>query len=124
MTPEFRPGRNIAMKVPVHEYDATVAFYRDVLGLKPITEPASSSTESLRFDFDGKVLWIDRVPSLSQAEMWLEIVTSDVAGASRYLEDHGCVRRDEIEVLPGGFKGFWVSSPANIIHLVIESDGT
>ena len=65
-------------------------------------EKAPSSTESVRFDFGSKVLWIDKVSSLSQAEIWLEVVTNDLAGASQYLEDHGCVRRDEIEALPDG----------------------
>jgi catechol 2,3-dioxygenase-like lactoylglutathione lyase family enzyme len=118
--PTFEGGRNIAMKVPVHEFDATVAFYRDVLGLRPIPGPAQSSTESVRFDFGGAVLWIDRVPALSQAELWLEVVTRDLTGAGRHLEEHGCVRRDEIEALPDGFRGFWVSSPSNIIHLVTD----
>jgi len=124
MSLNFEPGRNIAMKVPVHEYEVTVAFYRDVLGLPPIQEQALSSTESARFEFGGKVLWIDKVPSLSQAEIWLEVVTTNLDDAARHLEGHGCVRRDEIETLPDGFKGFWVTSPANIIHLVAESDDT
>jgi len=124
MNPEFRPGRNIAMKVPAHEYDDTVAFYQDVLGLRQIPGQAPSSTESVRFDFGGKILWIDKVLSLSQSEIWLEVYTNDVAGASRYLGEHGCIRRDEIEELPDGFSGFWVSSPANIIHLVTERDDT
>jgi predicted enzyme related to lactoylglutathione lyase len=120
MKPTFEAGRNIAMKVPVHEFDATVAFYRDVLGLRPIPGTATSSTASVRFDFGGKVLWIDRVPTLSQAELWLEVVTRDLSEAARHLEEHGCVLRDEIEALPDGFRGFWVSSPSNIIHLVTE----
>ena len=122
MSPKFKPGKNIAMKVPVHEYENTVSFYRNVLGLQPIKEQALSSTESVRFDFGGKVLWIDKVPSLSQAEIWLEVVTSDCANAARHLEDNGCIRRDEIESLPRDYRGFWISSPANIIHLVTEND--
>jgi hypothetical protein len=30
---KFVGGRNIAMKVPPHLYEATVQFYRDVVGL-------------------------------------------------------------------------------------------
>jgi catechol 2,3-dioxygenase-like lactoylglutathione lyase family enzyme len=118
MKPTFTPGRNMAMKVPAHEYDKTVAFYRDVLGLPQITELAMSSTESVRFAFGDKVLWIDRVTGLSQAELWLEIVTDDPDRAAAYLAEHGCARRDEIEPLPAGFKSCWISSPCNIIHLV------
>ena len=38
--PGFRPGKNIAMKIPAHEFDATLGFYRDVLGFMPITGTA------------------------------------------------------------------------------------
>jgi catechol 2,3-dioxygenase-like lactoylglutathione lyase family enzyme len=115
MKPKFAAGRNIAMKVPSHEYQATVAFYREVLGFAPIEEPG---TDAVRFAFGDKVLWIDDVPALSQAEIWLEVVTDDAEGAASYLAEHDCVRRDEIEPLPEGMKAFWISSPANIIHLI------
>ena len=118
MRPRFEAGRNIAMKVPEHEYDATVAFYRDVLALPVLGGPATGSTASTRFDFGDKVLWVDRMAGFSQAEIWLEIVTDDVAAAAAHLARHGCVRRDGIEPLPEGFTGFWVSAPPNIIHLV------
>jgi len=118
MKPKFRPGKNIAMKVPAHEYDRTVAFYRDVLGFKLMDEAPSGEMESVAFEFGDKNLWIDRVPSLSQAEIWLEVVTDDIEAASIYLENTPCIRRDEIEPLPKNFKGFWIAGPANIIHLV------
>ncbi len=121
MKPNFTPGRNIAMKVPPHEYEPTITFYRDVLGLPQITEAASSSTTSVRFAFGDKVLWIDCVASLSQAELWLEIATDDLDQAATYLPAHGCTRRDEIEPLPDDLSGFWISSPCNIIHLVTTS---
>jgi hypothetical protein len=28
MKPKFKAGKNIAIKVPVHEYEQTVAFYK------------------------------------------------------------------------------------------------
>ncbi len=124
MNPKFIPGNNIAMKVPAHEYHDTIAFYRDVLGFRQLPEQAPSSTESVRFDFGGKVLWIDKVDSLSQAEIWMEVATRNPAGAAQYLQERGCVRRDGIEALPDGFNGFWISSPANIIHLVTQGDAT
>jgi len=118
MTPEFAPGPNIAIKVPAHEYEATVSFYRDILGLRPIPGTAPSASESVRFEFGDKTLWIDRVPTLSQAEIWLELTTNDIDAATRHLNAHGCPRRDGIEPLPPDFPGFWISSPANIIHLI------
>ncbi len=116
---KFTPGRNIAMKVPPHAYEATVQFYRDVLGFRELPE----FQPSIVFDFGGKNLWIDRVPGLSQAETWLEVQTDDLAAAAERLGAASVVRCDEIEPLPEGFKAFWISSPASIIHLVREDRG-
>jgi len=113
---KFAGGRNIAMKVPPHLYEATVRFYRDVLGLKPMKK----HLPEIGFEFGEHHLWIDRVPGLSQAEIWLELITNDVSAASKYLESAGVVRCDEIEPLPEGFSAFWISSPASIIHLVCK----
>ncbi len=112
----FSAGCNIAMKVPPHLYDATIQFYRDVLGLKEITRHDPSAG----FEFGSNNLWIDRVPSISQAETWLEVVTNDIDAAAEYLKSEGVVRCDEIEPLPEGFQAFWVTSPASIIHLVCK----
>jgi catechol 2,3-dioxygenase-like lactoylglutathione lyase family enzyme len=115
---KFAAGRNIAMKVPPHLYEATVQFYRDVLGLKQLSKHAPS----IGFEFGSNNLWIDRVPGISQAEIWLEVVTKDLGAASAQLDTAGVVRCDDIEPLPQGFEGFWVSSPASIIHLVCKED--
>lgn len=112
--PTFAAGRNIAMKVPPHQYDATVAFYRDVLGLPLIDEFAPGVV----FEFGSNRLWIDRVPTVSQAELWLEVVADDLVAAEARLEAAGVVRCDEIEPLRDGFAGFWITSPASIVHLV------
>ena len=122
MKPQFKPGKNLAMKVPVHEFEQTVVFYRDILGFEEIKESQSANSDSVRFMFGNKILWIDRVETLSQAELWLEIITDDIEAASEYLANKGCVRRDEIEPLPQSFKGFWLANPANIIHLVSADD--
>lgn len=114
MNPTFTAGINIAIKVPPHEYDATVRFYGEILGMPKRRDYAPA----IVFDFGGKNLWLDKVDGLSQAEVWLEIYTDDLAAADRYLEKHGVVRRDEIETLPDGFHGFWVTNAAGIIHLV------
>jgi catechol 2,3-dioxygenase-like lactoylglutathione lyase family enzyme len=115
-SPRFKAGRNIAMKVPPHLYEATLAFYRDVLGLKPITQ----HPPAVGFEFGSNNLWIDNVPGMSQAELWLEVVTDDVEAAAKYLAGAGIARCDYIEPLPEGFQAFWISSPASIIHLVCK----
>ena len=120
MAAKFSGGKNIAMKVPPHQYEATVAFYRDVLGLTQIDGPAG---DAVGFVFGTNNLWIDRVPSMSQAELWLEIVTDDTAAAAETLAQANVVRCDEIEDL-GSLDGFWVSSPAAVIHLVDAREGS
>jgi catechol 2,3-dioxygenase-like lactoylglutathione lyase family enzyme len=121
MSAKFEAGKNIAMKVPSHQYQATVRFYRDVLGFKQIGGPAD---DAVGFEFGSNNLWIDNVPGMSQAEIWLEVVTSNTAEAAHVLEEAGIARCDEIENLGQGFDGYWISSPASIIHLVDAKDGS
>lgn len=116
MSGHFSGGRNIAMKVPPHRYDETVRFYRDVVGLEQI-EPGNPDVS---FAFGANRLWIDRVETVSQAELWLELTADDVPAAADRLEAAGVVRCDAIEELPDGFNGFWIASPADIVHLVSE----
>lgn len=113
-SPKFAAGRNIAMKIPPHQFPRTVEFYRDILGLPLIAEEAPH----IVFEFGENRLWLDKVEHISQAEIWLEIQCDDVEEASEYLKNRGVTHCDEIEQLPEGFKGFWISNPANIIHLV------
>ena len=110
----FRPGNNIAMKVPTYEYDRTVAFYRDILQLAS----TSSSQSSTVFDFGDRRLWIDRCEHVSQAEIWLEVTCDDVAAARERLTALGVRFCDDIESLPADIEGFWVVNPGNIVHLV------
>ena len=120
MTARFAGGKNIAMKVPPHQYDATVAFYRDLLGLEQIGGPDGNA---VGFVFGSNNLWIDKVSSMSQAELRLEIVTDDTAEAAEMLAEANVARCDEIENL-GGLDGYWISSPAAIIHLVDAKEGS
>lgn len=122
MKPRFRPGQNIAIKVPAHQFEQTVSFYRDILGLEQVSRSSPDPSDSTAFKFGDKNLWIDRMTSLSQAEIWLEIEADDIERAKVYLEKANIARRDEIEPLPAGFNGFWVSSPSDIIHLVTEEN--
>jgi catechol 2,3-dioxygenase-like lactoylglutathione lyase family enzyme len=114
--PEFKPGKNIAMKVPAFEFDNTVKFYKDILGYEIIKEEPTS----VSFNYGGKTLWVDKVETISQSEIWLEIVAEDIKAVSEYFEEQGISRCDYIEKLPDGFNGFWIAAPGNVIHLVSE----
>ena len=89
-SPIYRPGENIAIKVPGHLFVPTVDFYRQTLGFPVLRE----SPESVTFDFAGKCLWIDRVAHLSHAETWLEIRCDDMQVAARDLAGHPGRRPD------------------------------
>ncbi len=45
-----------------------MAFYRDILGL----EVVARQLPEVVFRLGSNQLWIDRVPGMSQAEIWLE----------------------------------------------------
>ena len=112
--PTFRGGRNLALKVPPHQLEATVAVYQGVLGLERLPTEGSSAA----FRFGALCLWIDRCPQLAQAELWLEVQADDIGAAAGHLARQGVARCDEIEPLPEGFQGFWIANPAGVVHLV------
>jgi catechol 2,3-dioxygenase-like lactoylglutathione lyase family enzyme len=114
-SPQFSGGANIAIKCPIHTYDQTIAFYRDALGLPLIEEEADGCI----FQFGPNRLWIDKVPNLSQPDIWLELETNDTEAAAAFLKVNGVPRRDEIEQLREDFDGFFISAPNGVIHLVI-----
>lgn len=110
----FRAGCNIAMKIPPHQFEATVAFYRDVVRLPHLGTIGSNEV----FEFGAMRLWLNSLPTVSQAEIWLELQADDTAEAARHLQAHGVARCDKIQWLPDDFEGFWVVNPAGIVHLI------
>lgn len=112
--PKFRGGRNIAMKLPPHQYDATLKFYRDTLGL----EVKQTSENSHSVDYGPIRLWLDRCERTSHAELWLDIGTDSSKNAAKHLAAEGVVRCDAIEKLPESFDGYWIANPAGIVHIV------
>lgn len=104
------PGRNIAIKVPLHRWAETVAFYRDRVGLAVTRE----LDDSIAFAFGGVTLWVDRVERQSQTDVWLELFSDD---PDKALDDLGSPKRDELEPL-GGVTGHWTSDPAGVVLLV------
>ena len=112
--PIFCGGPNIAIKIPPESFEETLVFYRDVLRLPPV----SGQSVDHMFHFGSSVLWLDRVEGIETAEVWLEIATPDTASASAHLTRCGVERCDSVEKLPDGFDGFWIRSPASMVHLV------
>ena len=116
--PAFTGGRNVAIKVPEHAFEATVAFYRDTLALTMVYDAVGTKA----FEFGPLRLWIDRMPHLAQGEMWLELVAANTTAAAAHLAASGVVRCDEVEKLPPDLDGFWIMNPAGIVHLVCSPE--
>jgi catechol 2,3-dioxygenase-like lactoylglutathione lyase family enzyme len=111
---QLEGGRNIALKVPPHQFEETLRFYRDAIGLRQLDDHLPSHV----FEFGANLLWLDRVEAMTHTEIWLELRTPDTNSAAARLERSGVVRCDAVEHLPEGFDGFWICSPGNIVHLV------
>ncbi|MEU6247873.1 VOC family protein [Glycomyces sp. NPDC047010] len=126
MSPKFQGGQNIAMKLPKAQFDQTVAFYRDVLGMTVTDESdadvAAGVAQCAAVQFGPVTLWLDRVDNYAGAELWLELVTADVEAATTHLAEHGIAPQDELEALPPGSDGHWITNPAGIPHLVRRPD--
>lgn len=118
MKKPMRGGIDITMKVPSHQYEPMIAFYRDIIGLKRLTD--DDDEDAVIFEFGPNKLWIEAAPGMSQAEIWLELVTDNFRTAAQHLEKKGVVRCDAIEMLPSYVKGGWYTSPASIVHMVRE----
>jgi catechol 2,3-dioxygenase-like lactoylglutathione lyase family enzyme len=110
----FWPGRIIAMKLPLRDYDATLRFYKETLGLSLISQDEDGAV----LKFGEMRLNLDRVPHQSQTDTWLQICTNDTTAARAALADHGVTICDEVEPLPDGFDGFWIAAPNGTIHLI------
>jgi hypothetical protein len=112
--PQFRGGRNVAMKLPPHQYEETIRFYRETLGL----DVKQTSDNSHAVDYGPIRLWLDRCPTASHAELWLDIGTNDTKAAAKHLAAQGVTRCDAIEKLPKDFDGYWIANSAGIVHIV------
>jgi catechol 2,3-dioxygenase-like lactoylglutathione lyase family enzyme len=112
---DFKGGTNLAMKVPSGQWEETVAFYRDVLGL---TVEHETDGSLIAFAFGAMSLWLHRTEELAQAEIWLEVTTDDAKGAERHLTESGINRCNYPGTIRPDFGGFWVMSPTGNVHLV------
>ncbi|TXD33607.1 hypothetical protein FRC96_15610 [Lujinxingia vulgaris] len=107
---QLKAGRNIAIKVPLYKWDETIAFYRDRVGLQVTKEVQNS----VAFAFGDMTLWIDRVETQSQTDVWLELIADDPDAAMTQLQSP---KRDELEPL-NGVNGHWTSDPAGVVLLI------
>ena len=115
METKFEAGINIAIKLPKHKYDETVAFYRDILRLEvkevAIDNPTVSRTHSVQFG--NNVIWLDCVDNYTHSETWLQLTVPDVEEATSYLKQNGVETCDEIEEIPKNMH--WIMDPSGTV---------
>jgi hypothetical protein len=120
----FTGGTNIALKIPLHKYEETVRFYKEVLKLEvreeEISNPTVSRTHSVVFG--PNTLWLDCVDNYTHSEIWLEINTPDVATATHYLQENGVHTKDEFEQIPKD--KHWITDPAGAVMIVSTAERT
>ncbi|GAB3815394.1 VOC family protein [Kribbella italica] len=123
---DFHGGLNVAMKVPKADFERTVAFYRDALGFEVTDESGPHVVDAVprcaSLKFGPVTLWLDQVDNYARGDLWLELFTPDVAAAMEHLKSHGIEARDELEPLPEGSDGHWITNPVGITHLVRSAD--
>lgn len=115
METKFEGGINIAIKLPKHKYDETVAFYRDILKLEikevPIDNPTVSRTHSVQFG--NNIIWLDCVDNYTHSETWLQLTVPNVEEATTYLKQNGVETCDEIEQIPNNMH--WIMDPSGTV---------
>ncbi|RZK38955.1 MAG: hypothetical protein EOO90_20505 [Pedobacter sp.] len=120
MNPTFEAGINIAIKIPKHKYEKTVAFYRDILKLpveeKPIKNPTVSRTHEVKFGHN--IIWLDCVDSFTRSETWLQLTVPNIEEATEYLLSNDVIPCDEIEEIPENMH--WIMDPAGTVSNLQE----
>lgn len=118
MEHKFEGGINIAIKLPKSKYEETVTFYRNILKLeveeKSIDHPTISRTHQVKFG--NNVLWLDCVDNYTHSETWLELNTSDVDYATKYLISRGVDTHDELEKIPENMH--WIMDPSGTVFIL------
>lgn len=117
---KFEGGINIAIKIPKCKYEETVSFYRDILKLemeeKLIDNPTVSRTHQVKFG--NNTIWLDCVDNYTHSETWLELKTTDIDSATRYLKSKGIDTCDELEKIPENMH--WIMDPAGTVFILNE----
>ena len=115
---QFNGGINIAIKIPSHKYEVTVAFYRDILNLT-VTEVSiehPTISRSHKVEFGPNILWLDCIDNYTHSETWLELRTDNVGEAAEYLKRNGVETHDELEQIPED--KHWIMDPAGTVFIL------
>lgn len=100
---KLEAGSNIVMQVPVHLYQDTVHFYRDVL-LMDIEEGDEAPVlyVGAKVAFGAITLWLQPVQAAGQPLVLLEIRSDNMEAAAAYLRVNGQSGNEGLSPAAGG----------------------
>jgi len=103
------------------DFDRSVGFYRDVLGLHPMREFGQGDSRGIVFFLGGGYLeltgrQID--PPAPSTELWLQV--RDVRGAERELRAAGIPIIESADEKPWGLIELRVSDPNGLVLILVE----
>lgn len=103
------------------DYDRSVSFYRDVLGLHPMREFGAGDSCGVVFFLGGGYLEItdERAePPAPSTELWLQV--RDVRSVEQQLRDAGVPVIESAVEKPWGLVELRVSDPDGLVLIVVE----
>jgi hypothetical protein len=82
----------------------------------------SKNGNSMNITFQGgpNTVWLDCVDNYTHSEAWLEIQTTDVDEATKFLASKGVNTCDELEEIPQNTH--WIMDPAGTVFILRKQD--
>ncbi len=103
------------------DYDRSLAFYRDLLGLHPMREFGSGTARGVVFFLGGGFLEItgsDDEPPAGSTELWLQV--RDVSMAEAKLRAAGATIIEAATLKPWGLVELRVADPDGLTLILVE----
>ena len=115
----FGGGALIILRCPSHKYESTVAFYRDILGLRLKQREHQREAIACCFEWsDDANLTVVRIDKLTHPTIWLTVDATDLPQGQDIFEKSSLLRTDITETLPEGVEGFWSAPPNDMVHII------
>lgn len=103
------------------DFDRSLAFYRDVLGLHPMREFGTGSSRGVVFFLGGGFLEVtdqEVEPPAPSTELWLQV--RNVRDAERDLRAAGATVLERATKKPWGLIELRVSDPDGLVLILVE----
>jgi len=119
--PQYRIGRNIAIKIPKFRFENTLAFYRSLPGFQLKAFGSEAHPTSYYCKFDHITIWFDCMDDYTKSDVWLELETDDIENSKQLLRENNTPFRPELEKLPDNLNASLISDPAGVVLLLKQN---